>query len=314
MNKILYCFIFSTVVFFSPIFASGGESEKFNLTEVIEHHLADSPEFPLNFGGTKVYEGESGYDSTKATFEDHSSHKRFHYVGGFDMHITRRVTMMWIVSFFLIITFIPIARKIASNPYRVHSRATGAVEAILQFLQKDVIDVNMHGHGHGYYGYLFSLFFFILFSNLIWLVSYSFTVTIHLISTFALALAIFLGLNIITIRDYGFKIFSLFLPSGTSIYLALLLVPIEIISYFFKPISLAIRLFANMMAGHTLLKVIAGFSWSLLSFNNILFFTHFIPLAILIPLFALELGVAFIQAYVFVVLISLYLNDALNLH
>jgi len=108
--------------------------------------------------------------------------------------------------------------------------------------------------------------------------------------------------------------FSLFFPAGTSFTLAFLLVPLELISYIFKPLSLAIRLFCNMMAGHTLLKVIAGFAWTLMSFSGFLFLMHYIPILILIPLFGLEFGVALIQAFVFSFLTCIYLNDALNLH
>ena len=150
--------------------------------------------------------------------------------------------------------------------------------------------------------------------NLIGLVPYSFTLTSHLIVTFALALFMFIGLNIICVRLHGLEFFSLFLPGGTSFLLALLLVPIELISYIFKPISLSIRLFANMMAGHTLLKVIAGFAWSLSGCTGIFFLLHYIPMLILIPLFGLELGVALIQSFVFSILTCIYLNDSINLH
>jgi ATP synthase subunit 6 len=145
-------------------------------------------------------------------------------------------------------------------------------------------------------------------------VPYSFTLTSHLIVTFALSLFVFIGINIICIRLHGLEFFSLFLPSGTSVVLSLLLVPIELISYIFKPISLSIRLFANMMAGHTLLKVIAGFAWTLMGCTGVLFVIHYVPLLILIPLFGLELGVALIQAFVFSILTCIYLNDAISLH
>jgi ATP synthase subunit 6 len=108
--------------------------------------------------------------------------------------------------------------------------------------------------------------------------------------------------------------FSLFLPGGTSIGFAFLLVPIEFVSYFFKPISLSVRLFANMMAGHALLKVIAGFGFILMGKTGIFFILQYVPLLILIPLFFLELAVAIIQAFVFCILICIYLNDAINLH
>ena len=107
---------------------------------------------------------------------------------------------------------------------------------------------------------------------------------------------------------------SLFIPANTSFGLALLLVPIEFVSYIFKPISLGVRLFANLMAGHTLLKVIVGFSWSMLLLENYLSVVHIVPLLVLILLVGLELGVAIIQAYVFTRLTCIYLNDSINLH
>ena len=157
-------------------------------------------------------------------------------------------------------------------------------------------------------------FFFIAFTNIIGLIPFSYTVTSHFIVTLSLSSTIFIGLNIISIRLHGIKFFSLFLPSGTSFILAFLLVPVELISFFFKPLSLAIRLFCNMMAGHTLLKVFVGFSWSLMSLSGVFFLLHYIPLIVLVPLFILELGVALIQAFVFTLLTCIYINDAINLH
>jgi F-type H+-transporting ATPase subunit a len=107
---------------------------------------------------------------------------------------------------------------------------------------------------------------------------------------------------------------SFFIPGNTSFGLALLLVPIELISYIFRPISLGVRLFANLMAGHTLLKVIVGFSWSMLLLEGFLAVFYIIPLLILVPLMGLELGVALIQAYVFMILTCIYLNDSIELH
>lgn len=149
--------------------------------------------------------------------------------------------------------------------------------------------------------------------NLLGLIPFSFTLTSHLVITFSLSLASFIGINILSFKKYGIKFFSLFLPSGTTTVLAFLLVPIELVSYIFKPISLSIRLFANLLAGHALLKVIAGFAITLLSAGGISVILHFIPLIILIPLFGLELGVALIQSFVFAVLICIYINDSLNI-
>lgn len=153
------------------------------------------------------------------------------------------------------------------------------------------------------------VFSFILFNNLIGLIPYSFTITSHLYLTFILSFSIFIGINIITIRKYGTKIFLLFFPTNTSIYLALILVPIEFISYVAKPISLGVRLFINLMAGHTLLKVIVSFSLKLLILENFNSFFLIFPIIILTVLFGLELGVAIIQTYVFIILTCIYIQD-----
>jgi ATP synthase subunit 6 len=165
-----------------------------------------------------------------------------------------------------------------------------------------------------YYPFLLSLLLFVACANLVGLVPYSFTATSHLVVTLHLALIVFIGANIICLGIHGFHMLCLFLPSGTLFALSFLLVPIEIVSYFFKPISLGVRLFANMMAGHTLLKVIGGFAWSMLRGGGFLFFGHFVPLAVLFLLMGLELGVALIQSYVFLVLSSIYLRDSIALH
>jgi ATP synthase subunit 6 len=160
-----------------------------------------------------------------------------------------------------------------------------------------------------YFPLVLVLLYFILFSNVIGLIPYSFTSTSHLIVTFILSFSVFNGINIITIKHYAEKIFALFLPSNTAFFLALLLTPIEFISYIAKPISLGVRLFINLMAGHSLLKVIIGFSWSMIlleTFNSIGFI---VPLLILVILFCLELGVAIIQTYVFLILTCIYIED-----
>jgi ATP synthase subunit 6 len=173
---------------------------------------------------------------------------------------------------------------------------------------------NINKDGEKYFPFISVIFTFVLFSNLIGLIPYSFTATSHLIVTFTLSFSIFIGINIICIQKHKFHMLSLFIPANTAFGLALLLVPIELLSYVFKPISLGVRLFANLMAGHTLLKVIVGFSWSMLLLEDFLAIFHIVPLLILILLMGLELGVALIQAYVFTILTCIYLNDALNLH
>jgi len=162
--------------------------------------------------------------------------------------------------------------------------------------------------------FIFSLFSIIFFTNLIGLLPYSFTVTSHLTITFLMSFSVFIGTIIVCYKKHNFKMVELFVPANTSFFLTLLLVPIEFISYISKPISLGVRLFINLMAGHCLLKVIVGFSWAMLSLEDIFPIFHVFPLLVLVLLIGLEIGVAVIQAYVFTVLTCIYLSDSINLH
>ena len=186
------------------------------------------------------------------------------------------------------------------------------IEIVYETAAQLVFD-NLNEEGEKYFPFIAVIFTFILFNNLIGLVPYSFTITSHLIVTFALSFPIFIGVMLICMQRHKIHMLSIFLPSNTQIGLGLLLVPIELISYIFKPISLGVRLFANLMAGHTLLKVIVGFAWSMLLLEDFLSVLHIIPLLVLVILMGLELGVAMIQAYVFTVLTCIYLNDSINL-
>jgi ATP synthase subunit 6 len=187
------------------------------------------------------------------------------------------------------------------------------IENLFKVVLALVLD-NVGSKGQAYFPFLFVVFLFVLQSNLIGLIPYSFTVTSHIIVTFSLALIVFLGVNVVGIDIHRIHFLNIFLPSGTALLLAFLLVPLEIVSFFSKPISLSVRLFANMMAGHTLLKVIAGFAWSMMKHGGLLFIAHLLPMVVLFLLVGLELGVAVIQAYVFTVLSCIYLNDSINLH
>lgn len=175
---------------------------------------------------------------------------------------------------------------------------------------------NIRKQGQAVFPLIFTVFSFILFANLVGMVPYSFTITSHLIVTFAIALAVFTAINIVGIGIHGIGFLGLFLPGGCPLFMAPLLVMIELVSYVFRVLSLAIRLFANMMAGHTLLKIIAGFSWSMFTNGQSLTLTlmHFVPFLVILPILGLELGVACLQAYVFTVLACIYFNDAISLH
>jgi F-type H+-transporting ATPase subunit a len=194
------------------------------------------------------------------------------------------------------------------SSYFVPNAWQKTIESISEFTAQLISDIIITDN-EKYFPFISVLFNFILFSNLIGLVPYSFTATSHLIVTFTLSLSVFIGVNIITFQKYKMKTFSLFLPANTSFLLALLLVPIELISYIAKPVSLGVRLFINLMAGHSLLKVIIGFSWSMLLIENITSIGLIIPIIVVIILFGLELGVALIQTYVFIVLTCIYIQD-----
>lgn len=234
--------------------------------------------------------------------------------GFFDFSITNQTTILGLVFMFSIIFFTTVVNQRDGSFLLVPSRWQSVLELIYKMILSLVVDNIKDKRGQVFFPVVFAVFLIILSLNLIGLVPYSFTVTSHLIVTFSLALAVFIGINIVCVRIHGVHFFALFLPPGTSLALAMLLVPIELISYIFKPISLSVRVFANMMAGHTLLKVIAGFAYTMMSGTGVLFLMHYIPLIILLPIFGLELAVALIQSFVFSILICIYLNDAINLH
>ena len=159
-----------------------------------------------------------------------------------------------------------------------------------------------------YFPFIFSLFMFVLFCNMLGMLPYSFTVTSHIIVTFALAAVVFIGVTIIGFANHGVGYLKLFIPSGVPVVLLPLIVIIEIISYLARPVSLSVRLFANMMAGHTMLKVFGGFVISLGIIGG------WLPLSFTVALTGLEILIAFLQAYVFAILTCIYLSDALNLN
>lgn len=193
-------------------------------------------------------------------------------------------------------------------PYFVSNSWQKIIESISEVTTQIMTDL-IPNQSEKYFPVISVLFNFILFSNLIGLIPYSFTTTSHLFITFTLSFSVFIGINVVTFQKYKMRTFSLFLPNNTSFFLALILVPLEFISHLIKPISLGARLFINLMAGHTLLKVILGFSWSMLLLENATSLGLIIPSITLVILFGLELGVALIQTYVFITLSCIYIQD-----
>ena len=192
------------------------------------------------------------------------------------------------------------------NKSLIPSRFQSISEIFYEFIANMVSD-NIGDKGRKFFPLIFTLFTFLLFGNMLGMLPYSFTFTSHIIVTFVLAMFVFLLVTLLGIFIHGFKFFGLFVPKGVPMIMLPLMIPIEIISYLSRPISLSVRLFANMMAGHTMLKIFAGFVFSLGIFGVA-------PLIVDVALTALEVLIAFLQAYVFTILTCIYLNEAINLH
>lgn len=227
---------------------------------------------------------------------------------GYDISFTNSSLAM-LITVLLVVLFMYIGSR---NLSVIPSRGQTVLESTYEFIAGMIGD-NIGQEGMKYFSFIFSLFLFILIGNLLGMFPYSFTWTSHIIVTFAIAFFIFIGVTIIAIYKHGLlKFMSFFAPSGVPKPMLILLVPIEIISYLSRPISLSVRLFANMMAGHTLLKVIGGFVFVLGA--NTFIIGGVLPLAFLVALTGLEIVIAFLQAYVFAILTCLYINDAIHLH
>jgi F-type H+-transporting ATPase subunit a len=223
-------------------------------------------------------------------------------IAGVDVSYTNSALLMTIVVITVTALIVLGMRNASLVPGRVQSVA----EMLYEFVV-DMVDTNA-GHGaRPYLPFVFTLFMFILFANLFGLIPWSFTVTSHIVVTFALAIVVFVGVTIIGFIRHGAHFMKLFVPEGVSIVLLVVLVPIEILSYVIRPFTLSIRLFANMLAGHTMLAIFGGFAAAVGVFA-------ILPVGINIALYALEVLVAVLQAYVFAILTCLYLRDALHLH
>ena len=223
-------------------------------------------------------------------------------LGSLDISFTNSSAFMVLAVVAVAILMILAVRPRASIPGRWQILA----ELSYEFIARLVSD-NIGKDGKPYFSFIFTIFMFVLFGNFLGMLPYSFTFTSHIAVTLSMALVIFILVTIIAFLKHGTRFFSFFLPAGVPIFLAPLMIVIEVISYFTRPFSLSIRLFANMMAGHTLLKVVGGFVFPL----GIL---GFVPLAGLVAITGLEFLIAFLQAYIFTILTCIYINDAINLH
>jgi len=192
-------------------------------------------------------------------------------------------------------------------PGRIQSMAELSYEFVANMIRS-----NAGREGMKFFPFVFSIFMLLAVSNLIGIIPYTFTIASHIIVTAALALLVFLTVLIYGFYKNGLKFFKLFVPSGIPIVILPLVVAIEVISFLSRPVSHSVRLFANMLAGHITLKVFASFVTMLGAFGLVGWFGAILPLALVIALTALELLVAFLQAYVFAILTCIYINDAIH--
>jgi len=222
---------------------------------------------------------------------------------GYDTSITNSSLFMLLVGMFIVFYFMLAFRGKGLVPSRFQLSGE-----LVYGMITGMLDQNVGAKGKKFVPLIFTLFMFILTCNVFGMIPYGFTVTSHISITFALAMMVFLLVTLFGIYLHGFHFFSLFLPAGTPWWLAPLMVVIELFAYLARPVSLSLRLAANMVAGHVLLKVMAGFVVSMAIYLKIL------PIPFIVVLIGFELFVAALQAYIFTILSCVYLNDALNLH
>lgn len=223
-------------------------------------------------------------------------------VAGIDVSFTN--SALWMVIAAVLVTgFMTLSMRRGAL---VPGRWQGSAEVMYEFVANMLKD-NVGSAGRKYFPFVFTLFMFVLFGNLLGMIPGSFTFTSHIAVTFAMALVIFIGVTVIGFVRHGTHYLRMFFPEGAPIATAIILIPIEIISYFSRPFSLAIRLFANMTVGHIMLKVIGGFV-GLIGILGVL------PFALLTGITVLEFGIAALQAYVYTILTCIYLHDAIHMH
>jgi len=223
-------------------------------------------------------------------------------IGGVNVSFTNSSLFM-VVAVVLATAFLTLSVK---GRALVPGRWQSMAELMYEFVANMIRD-NVGTEGRKYFPFVFTLFMFVLFGNLLGMIPYTFTYTSHIAVTFGLAIVIFIGVTIIGFARHGTHYLRMFFPHGAPLATAIILVPIELISYCSRPFSLAIRLFANMTVGHIILKVMAGFI-------IMLGIAGIAPMAFLGGVTVLEFGIALLQAYVFTILTCIYLHDAIHMH
>jgi ATP synthase subunit 6 len=230
---------------------------------------------------------------------------------GWNVSITN-ATLFLVLTFSLLYLFLTIAMK---NATVIPNNWQYVVESLYTFVNENLVrDLIQNNKGREYFPFIFVLFTFILMSNELGMVPYTFTITSHMYVTFTMGITIFIGATFVGFSKHGLHFFSFLVPPGCPVWIIPLLIGIELISYIFRAISISVRLFANIMAGHSLFKILAGFAWTMLSLGIVGYIGSFVILVAILAFTALEVAIAFIQAYIFALLTCLYLNDAIHLH
>ena len=228
---------------------------------------------------------------------------------GYDVSFTNSALFM-LLSVILSVVYLTYAvRRREMIPGRVQASA----EMLYEFIS-DMVKSNVGSEGRPFFPFVFTLFIFLLFGNMLGLIPYSYTFTSQIVVTFVLAAFIFVGVTLVAVIKHGMHFFTFFVPPGAPKVLIPFLIVIEVISYFVRPVSLSVRLFANMLAGHTMLKVFAGLAVMITGAGGVAVAGSILPFLALVGLTGLEVLVAGLQAYVFTILTCMYLNDALHLH
>jgi F-type H+-transporting ATPase subunit a len=222
---------------------------------------------------------------------------------GLDVSLNKAVIMMWIVIALAALLLITAGRGRRLIPTRLQSVA----EMLVEFIRGMILDM-MGERGMRFFPFIATLFIFILFCNLLGMVPGSYTVTSQIVVTAAFAIFVYTMSVVVGFALHGTKFFGILVPPGTPLWLLPLMIPIEIVSQLARPFALAVRLFANMTAGHTILAVLFGMVLSLPVFIS------WLPFAFTIAISGLEVLIAFIQAYIFTILTCVYLGDAVTLH
>lgn len=228
---------------------------------------------------------------------------------GYDVSFTNSALFMILAVLVSTVYLTMAMRKREMVPGRLQASA----EMLYEFVS-DMVRSNAGSEGRPYFPFIFTLFIFLLFGNMLGLIPYSYTFTSQIVVTFVMAAIVFVGVTLVALIKHGMHFFSFFVPPGAPKALIPFLIIIEVISYFVRPVSLSVRLFANMLAGHTMLKVFAGLAVMITSAGGVAMAGSVLPFLALIGLTGLEVLVAGLQAYVFTILTCMYLNDALHLH